>query len=484
MMMGSCCTNSSWRTTVLSLALNAIAGLWAQPVNASVMFRGSPTHEAALPGRTVELAGMAWRFETGGPVRSTPAVSRGIAVFGSNDGFLYAVDAKTGGQVWKIKLGGPVSSSPAIAEDRVIVMGADGVLRALRLENGDALWVLATGSLKPVGGDPRIYDWWVSSPTVAGDRIYVGCGDGTVRCVALADGREHWSFMTGHRVRSTPSVADGAVFVGSFDGHVYALDAQTGAERWRFQTGDLVQSSPAVSGGVVCFGARSMAVFGLDAKTGALKWRRPHSGSWVVASPAIAAGKVIIGGSDSHLLEALDLHTGEPAWSVDTGARIIGSPVVIGQTVLYGGEDCRIYTIDARSGLGRSIDFTEGALYGSVVVGDGLAYVGSEDGHFYAFQLRDAAPVAEPNAPELLPPAVGRYRTESGDVYTLSAHDGLLAMNYATYPPALVTVEKDGSFACPMLWGTRGKFVRAEGQPVRALELDQFGQKTTARRVD
>jgi outer membrane protein assembly factor BamB len=164
---------------------------------------------------------MAWRFRTSGKVRSTPAVVKGLAVFGSEGGFLHAVDLKTGTAAWKVRIGGDVSGSPAIAGDEVVILGPDGVLRALRLQDGQALWTLATGRDIPFADDPRAFDLFVSSPTLAEGTIFVGGGDGKVYAVDLATGKARWSHATGHRVRSSPAVADGGVFVGSFDGNVY-----------------------------------------------------------------------------------------------------------------------------------------------------------------------------------------------------------------------------------------------------------------------
>ena len=474
------------KTLCLLLGILPAASAGPQPADAPAapaMFRYSPAHTAALAAPGPALAGLAWAFTTGGAVRSTPAVAGGTAVFGSNDGFLYALDLKTGAERWRVKLGGDVSSSPAIADGRVLVMAADGRLCAFRLADGKPIWTRPTGADLSLGSDPRTFDLWVSSPTVADGVVYIGGGDGKVYSIDADSGRVRWTYATRSRVRSSPAVANGSVFVGSFDGQVYALDAATGAERWKFQTGDAVQSSPAVADGVVVVGSRAMAVFGLDAKTGALRWRRPHSGSWILGSAAVAGGRVIIGGSDSHRVEALDLQTGAALWSANVGARVLGSPVVAGDTVIYGGEDFRVYTLDAATGLGRSIEVTEGAIYSSVVLAGDLALVGSDDRRLYAFHVQPAGEARDSAPAELLRAAVGRYVTESGDDYTLSLRGGRLCLEYCTYPPALVIVQGDGSFACPMLWGMSGRLRREPGQPVAALAIDLAGQESLARRV-
>ena len=56
------------------------------------------------------------------------------------------------------------------------------------------------------------------------------------------------------------------VFVGSGDGRVYAIDVKTGTKRWHFEAGGAVVASPAVadgrlvigndSGQLYCFGAK------------------------------------------------------------------------------------------------------------------------------------------------------------------------------------------------------------------------------------
>jgi outer membrane protein assembly factor BamB len=52
----------------------------------------------------VASGALAWRFFTGGPVRVTPAADhKGHLFFGSDDGYLYALDPATGRLLWKFK---------------------------------------------------------------------------------------------------------------------------------------------------------------------------------------------------------------------------------------------------------------------------------------------------------------------------------------------------------------------------------------------
>ncbi|MCA9013904.1 MAG: PQQ-binding-like beta-propeller repeat protein [Planctomycetaceae bacterium] len=46
-----------------------------------------------------------WRFFTGGPIRLAPTFSNSKIYFGSDDGFVYCLDAATGKEIWKLRAG-------------------------------------------------------------------------------------------------------------------------------------------------------------------------------------------------------------------------------------------------------------------------------------------------------------------------------------------------------------------------------------------
>ena len=56
-----------------------------------------------------------WKFKTSGKIFSSPAMLNGIAIIGSEDKNLYAVDINTGKQKWKFTTGGATHSSPVIS---------------------------------------------------------------------------------------------------------------------------------------------------------------------------------------------------------------------------------------------------------------------------------------------------------------------------------------------------------------------------------
>jgi outer membrane protein assembly factor BamB len=109
----------------------------------------------ALNSRLVALRGsrpdvlwgraMGWAF--------TPILSSGVVYVGSNDKYLYAIDAVTGIVQWRFATGSPFTALqiPAISGALIYVPGADGILYALDKMTGVEVWRYAgTAAWGPV----------------------------------------------------------------------------------------------------------------------------------------------------------------------------------------------------------------------------------------------------------------------------------------------------------------------------------------------
>ena len=435
------------RPALLLAALLSTQGLLAPPAFAQSQFRGDATHQGVTASAAPRaLKGVKWSFATGESIVSSPVWHAGTLYFGSDDGFVYALDAATGRQRWAARTGGPVPSTPAVANGRVHVMSYDGRLHTLDAATGLPLWQFATEGERRFearglhGNLPRTqtvadpYDVYLSSPAVADGMVFFGSGDGYVYALDAATGTLRWKQRTGDVVHASPAVADGAVIVGSWDGKLYAFDAKSGAERWRFQGGvDAMmhnqqgfQSSAAVAGGVVYVGCRDAHLYAIDARTGLEKWNIDTEGSWVVGSPAVAGGKVIFATSDSSLLHIVDATTGKSIATQPAKAYMFSSPTVAGSTVLIGVLNGTLQARDLASGdelwtfrteaakanrgwvltaderlnsrwlfasswresmaVGFERQSSVGSFFSTPLLVDGVVYVGSADGRLYALE--------------------------------------------------------------------------------------------------
>jgi len=168
----------------LCLSLTLVVPAWAcqsKPPASVVGFRGDAAHTGVYSAPTPEAyAGLAWRFQTGGTIVSSPAVT-GLAVYvGSNDGHLYAIDRASGRVLWAFDAKSGVSSSPLVRGDLVAFTSADGHVFGLDAASGRLRWRLTTGPEIPFPWGHESGDMWTSSPAYADGLLLVGAGDGPV----------------------------------------------------------------------------------------------------------------------------------------------------------------------------------------------------------------------------------------------------------------------------------------------------------------
>jgi outer membrane protein assembly factor BamB len=298
-----------------------------------------------------------WSRDMGSPIASSPAVGTRRVFFGTRDGRFHALDAATGEVRWRLTVGpdfpwpwghesGDVyTSSPVHVNGTVIFGSGDGHVYALDARTGRQHWRAVAG------GRVR------SSPAVDGGRVYVGSADGRVYAFDLRTGALRWRYDTeGVRlesrnfgydrrtVQSSPAVSGRAVYVGARDGFLYAIDATTGQLRWRVDHKlSWVNTSPAVQDGVVYAGSSDgQFVQAVNAATGEEIWRAKSGVTW--SSPAVA-GDVVYAGDGAGRVNALDRRTGQPLWTFRTGSTVYASPVPAGDLVFVGSTDGSVYAL-------------------------------------------------------------------------------------------------------------------------------------------
>ncbi|MGY6216806.1 outer membrane protein assembly factor BamB family protein [Methylolobus aquaticus] len=343
---------------------------------------GASLSEATLDPSNVAELSLRWTFSTGSFVHSSVSLASGVAYFGSFDGHLYAVDARSGQQIWRTPAGGLMNTgSPAIAGGKVYIGAIDHRFYAFDALTGRQLWSIDTRD-----------DLEVQSPVVVGHVVYIGggcpeasCFNG-LRALNADTGTEIWKVRLDGGAATGATVADGVVYVGSGNGNIYALDAGTGATLWKTRLGSSQMSlSAALVDNILYVGSSGGAVYAVRAGDGSLLW----SAALPINSfsgPAVQEGTVYIGAGVS--LYAFDAATGKPRWSTDVGGRIIwSSPTVANGVVYVGSYDGGIVAIAAADGslLWRGLP-GQNVLPAPTVVG-GALYVGSENGKVHAFDL-------------------------------------------------------------------------------------------------
>ncbi len=228
------------------------------------------------------------------------------------------------------------------------------------------------------------------------------------------------------RIVSSPIVAGGRVFAADAGGVISALDAGTGKVIWRFDPRP-EEDEGGFGGGLAFSGNRLFAVtgygdvFGLEPETGAVVWRQPLAVP-IRAAPVISAGRLFVISYDNQTW-ALDGQDGTILWThagLAESARLFGaaSPAVERDVVVVPYSSGELYALRADNGRvvwSESLSGTQlggeglaslNTINGSPVIDNGMVFAISHGGRFSALDLRTGnrvweQPVSGTNTPWL-----------------------------------------------------------------------------------
>lgn len=309
-----------------------------------------------------------WRFDAGWPVNSSPAVHGDLVIFADRSNTVYAVDRTEARAVWAVETGPDlplvwglegwdyIGASPVLApgaDGRTLAVfgSGDGSVRAVDAATGASRWRFDT--------EGRIR----ATPAVADGRVYIGSGDGRLYALDLDDGALAWAFETEGigleaadfgfdrtQIQSSAAVAGGVVYFGSRDASLYAVDAATGTERWHMSDGtSWIVTSPSVRGDLV-ISARSSngRARAVDARSGEERWV-VSTGGPVFSAPVLVDETVYVG-SASGWVYALSAADGSERWKFRTDRAIYGGPIVADGRLYVGSDDGTMYALEAAQG--------------------------------------------------------------------------------------------------------------------------------------
>lgn len=327
-----------------------------------------------------------WRFNTAGGVQSEPLYdeARDVVYFGSDDDGLYAVRASDGGLLWRYRTGAEVQRKPVLVPR----------------EGGKAILVFdnAADAVFAVDADTGQTKWKHIRNPALGLEIAGHAG------VAYANERVYCAFSTGR---------------------VVAYDVETGKERWpevdltavgnpaeseQQQYFD-VDTTPVVVGDRVYVANVATGVFALDATAGTTVWRRAEAEgvSWVThwsepshvdatSGAEVPARELLVAGSGTTGLWALDPKNGEVRWRREGPRGSLGHPVALGGALLVTSSKLGLFLFEPQQG--RPIDAIDpgtGFAAGASAYGN-KAFVLTNAGVLLGLEI--VPPTREPTTPK------------------------------------------------------------------------------------
>jgi outer membrane protein assembly factor BamB len=268
-------------------------------------------------------------------------------------------------KAWQVDIGDgshkgrKLLSSPVIAGDRVFVMDVDFVVTAYSVATGERVWRHETKvpdeDDETFGGGLAFYE----------GRLYVTTGYGAVLALDAGTGERLWVEPMSGPVRSAPTVAGGRVYVITIDNQLHVLDANTGAKQWNHAAiteaaGLLGGGSVAVDGSTVVVPYSSGELFAMRAENGRVVWsdnltaiRRVDamaSLAHIRGNPVIDRG-VVYAISHSGRIVAIDQRSGARIWERNIGG--VDTPWVAGEFIFVLSNENEIYCLTRQGGRVR-----------------------------------------------------------------------------------------------------------------------------------
>lgn len=307
---------------------------------------------ADINDRNVARLGYAWGYSLGTNrgLEATPVVVDGVLYTSGNWGRVYALDASTGRQLWTYDPGVPgqwaryaccdvVNRGVAVRDGRVYVASLDGYLHAIDAKSGQRVWRVDTLP----GRGPRDFHYFVTgAPLIAGGVIVIGNGGGdfagargSVSAYDLRTGAFRWRFYT---VPRDPNLGaqDQAHLVAAIDtwGKEYKWEYGGGGSVW-----DGMAYDPALN--LLYIGTGNASPYAVVDDTHA-----DHDELYVASILAIRADT---GQLAWHFQEI----PGE-AWDYDTTAKMILTELSFGgrtrHILMQASKDGYLYVLDRATG--------------------------------------------------------------------------------------------------------------------------------------
>ena len=260
-------------------------------------YRFQPEEAGGLTGRQLSELELKWAFAFPGGASaawSQPTVVGGALFIGSDNNFVYALDAKTGCVHWSYEAPGQVRGAVSVGEVTEIP-GASyaaffgdymGYVTAVNAETGEELWTVLPDDHQAakITGPPTL-------DTSPGGRLYVGVSS--------------WEQMPGRRITYECC---------KFQGSLTALDVNTGQPVWKtFTMAERPRPLRRNSAGTQLYGPAGAAIW--NAPTLDMKLRRVYAAAGTCYISEFFEEEVGFDGGACVSVMAFDMDTGARLWS-------------------------------------------------------------------------------------------------------------------------------------------------------------------------
>lgn len=210
-------------------------------LSSKAVYRPRAAGDLVISGGQAELG--AWRASDGQPLWrhskllqvGTPLVTPERTYVGDGH-WLLALDNRSGDIDWRFAPDHSdytASYAPTLAGDTIFFGPGDGVLYALNRADGKLRWQL----------DEKAQWQYIRQMYVSGDTLVAGTYTELLYGIDIHNGKVKWRFKAGNFINSHHVSGDSA-YLWSPTGYVYAINIGNGRVRWRHQTTQYFNGKP------------------------------------------------------------------------------------------------------------------------------------------------------------------------------------------------------------------------------------------------
>ncbi|HEY9166981.1 MAG TPA: PQQ-binding-like beta-propeller repeat protein [Candidatus Kryptonia bacterium] len=316
-----------------------------------------------------------WEFDAdAGFGNFSPTIAGGAVYVGTLKGDVYILDLESGKSLGSNSFGGALFASPAIADSLMIVASSTGKynLLAYNIYSGKTVWSHQLSDIE-------------SSPTIAGDFLYVTTLAGDVYKYDAVGGKESFHRHFASAIRVSPLVTRNLCVFGSEDGKIICIDAEKGNDLWSYDAGSPVWCTSSAHDSLIFTGTNSGELIALDMK--GAKLFDFKAGGKILSMP-ISDGSGVYFGSNDGTLYAISATDGRLLWRINTDAPIIAAAAQDKSELFVGGFDRFFYVINKSDGMVEGRFDLGGRVRTAPAICNGYLVVCAENTNVFGFRIR------------------------------------------------------------------------------------------------
>jgi outer membrane protein assembly factor BamB len=271
-------------------------------------------------------------------------VGEGLALLGTTNGEVVALDVADGSLRWTAELGSEVLSTPSADGGLVFAQTIDGRLLALNVADGSTVWTYDNQV-------PILTLRGTSSPLVQSDIVFAGFANGKIIAFRTGNGEPIWE----HRVMlpegrselermvdidAQPLMSNGAIFISAYHGPTTSISARDGRPRWEQKVSSHLDLAEGY--GQVYVVNEDDHIVAMDQESGEINWTQEDFENRVLTAPLAFSNYVLVG-DDAGYLHVIAQRDGRHLGRRKLDRKGLRSDMIV--------EDSTVYVLDNSGGL-------------------------------------------------------------------------------------------------------------------------------------